>query len=264
MRATKRAFLGLLLQASRHTVLAEPCNEVVCGYWWKNYLSGEDGNAWFDSWNKFMQAKLDLLASIAEEREDTETEPFRVLMIGDSTMSHQFGAICGFMGEREGRRFDPEVTQRGAPGCCMDTLPKEDGGEEGGGRGLCFQYDQFRFLDPKRPDRTSVDAYYFGSGLHLLHMYPHWPEMNPMEPLRIQSWLNYESLLEGVVEGVRAKNGQDVNRFHDEPRHRRRAIYRRVQRDSRRLSGRRGERHHPGGVPKRGIRPCGRGIVSCS
>lgn len=56
-----------------------------------------------------MQAKLDLLASIAEEREDTETEPFRVLMIGDSTMSHQFGAICGFMGEREGRRFDPEV-----------------------------------------------------------------------------------------------------------------------------------------------------------
>ncbi|CAN0083842.1 unnamed protein product [Ectocarpus sp. 6 AP-2014] len=199
-----------LFSALRVNVLGEPCNEVVCGYWWKNYLSGEDGNAWFDSWNKFMQAKLDLLASIAEEREDTETEPFRVLMIGDSTMSHQFGAICGFMGEREGRRFDPEVTQRGAPGCCMDTLPKEDGGEGGGGRGLCFQYDQFRFLDPKRPDRTSVDAYYFGSGLHLLHMYPHWPEMHPMEPLRVQSWLNYESLLEGVVEGVRVKNGQDV------------------------------------------------------
>ncbi|CAN0433950.1 unnamed protein product, partial [Ectocarpus fasciculatus] len=90
-------------------VLAEPCNEVVCGYWWKKYLSSEDGNAWFDSWNKFMQAKLDVLASIAEERADTETEPFRVLMIGDSTMSHQFGAICGFMGEREGRRYDPEV-----------------------------------------------------------------------------------------------------------------------------------------------------------
>ncbi|CAN0501459.1 unnamed protein product, partial [Ectocarpus sp. 12 AP-2014] len=45
------------------------------------------------------------------------------------------------------------------------------------------------------------------------------------------------------------------SRFHDEPRHRRRAIYRRVQRDSRRLSRRRGERHHPGGVPKRGQRP---------
>ena len=79
--------------------------------------------------------------------------------------------------------FAPQEEQRGSPGCCMDTLPKEDGG----GRGLCFQYDQFRFLDPRRPERTKVDAYYFGSGLHLLHMYPHWPEMDPMEPLRIQS-----------------------------------------------------------------------------
>ena len=56
-----------------------------------------------------MQAKLDTLAVIAEEREDTQTDPYRVLMVGDSTMSHQYGAICGFMGEREGRRFDPNV-----------------------------------------------------------------------------------------------------------------------------------------------------------
>ena len=56
-----------------------------------------------------MQAKLDNLAAIAEEREDTQTNPYLVLMVGDSTMSHQFGSVCGFMAEREGRRFDPEV-----------------------------------------------------------------------------------------------------------------------------------------------------------
>lgn len=70
-----------------------------------------------------------------------------------------------------------------SPGCCIDTLPKE----QGGGRGLCFEYDYFRFLDPLRPARRNVDVYYFGSGLHLLHMIPHWPSMDPMEPLRIQS-----------------------------------------------------------------------------
>ncbi|CAN0256736.1 unnamed protein product [Pylaiella littoralis] len=188
-------------------VSAAPSDDVVVGDWWKEFLSGEEGNSWFDSWNHVVQAKFDVLASIAEEREHTETEPYRVLMVGDSTMGHQFGAVCGFMGERGGRRYDPEVrASQKKNGCCMDTLSEE----EGGGRGLCFEYDKFRFVDPKRPEETTVDAYYFGSGLHLLHMYPHWPELNPMEPLRIQSWLNYENLLEGVVQAVRTKNGPDV------------------------------------------------------
>ena len=46
---------------------------------------------------------------IAEEREGTETDPYLVFMVGDSTMSHQYGAICAFMGERDGRRYDPDV-----------------------------------------------------------------------------------------------------------------------------------------------------------
>ncbi|CAM9288249.1 unnamed protein product [Scytosiphon promiscuus] len=197
-------FLGALLLP---LIFAQPCeHDVLCAKWWKEYLSSSDGLSWFDPWNPFMQAKLDVMAAIAEQRGHDKTEPFRVLMVGDSTMSHQFGAMCAFIGEREGRRFDPEYTQKQSPGCCMDTLPKE----EGGGRGLCFEYDYFRFLDPKRPARTSVDVYYFGSGLHLLHMFPRWPEFNPMAPLRVQSWLNYESLLEGVVEGAREANGPDA------------------------------------------------------
>ncbi|CAM9845759.1 unnamed protein product [Ectocarpus sp. 12 AP-2014] len=188
---------------------------MITGGHWKEYLTSEKGNAWFEPWNHVMQAKLDVLAAIVEDEQESSSstsseKPFRVLMVGDSTMSHQYGAICGFMGEREGRRYDPEEAQHGSPGCCMDTLPKEDEGEGGGGRGLCFEFDQFRFLDPKRAARTSVDAYYFGSGLHLLHMYPRWPDMHPMEPLRVQSWLNYESLLEGVVQAVRYKSGPNV------------------------------------------------------
>eukprot|EP00903_Cladosiphon_okamuranus_P016927 g15603.t1 len=152
-----------------------------------------------------MQGKLDTLAAIAEDRENTKTEPYRVLMAGDSTMSHQFGAICGFMGERDDRRYDPNEYQYGSPGCCMDTLPDD----QGGGRGLCFQFDRFNFLDPRRPEGRDpmVDAYYFGSGLHLLHLLPAWPEVDPMDPMRTQEWLNYESLLEGVVRAVREKNG---------------------------------------------------------
>ncbi|CAM9373258.1 unnamed protein product [Ectocarpus sp. 12 AP-2014] len=177
------------------------------GAHWKKYLTSEDGNAWFKPWNHVMQAKLDVLAALVENQQGGRREkPFRVLMVGDSTMRHQYGALYGFMGEREGRRYNPRRAQYGHPGCCMDTLRKE----EGGGRGLCFQLDQLRFLDPKRAGETSVDAYYFGSGLHLLHMLPHWPEMNPMEPLRVQSWLNYESLLEGVVQAVRKNSGQNV------------------------------------------------------
>lgn len=66
----------------------------------------------------------------------------------------------------------------------MDTLPKE----QGGGRGICFQFDKFRFLDPRRPGNRDprVGVYYFGSGLHLLHMLPSWPESDPIDPLRTQ------------------------------------------------------------------------------
>ncbi len=56
-----------------------------------------------------MQAKLDVLAEVTERREPAETDPYVVLMVGDSTMSHQYGALCGFVGQREGRHFDPNV-----------------------------------------------------------------------------------------------------------------------------------------------------------
>lgn len=55
-----------------------------------------------------MQARIDELAVIAEARGDT-TDYFRVMMVGDSTMEHQYGVVCSFLGEREGRRFDREV-----------------------------------------------------------------------------------------------------------------------------------------------------------
>lgn len=62
----------------------------------------------------------------------------------------------------------------GAPGCCVDTL-------EGGGGGLCFDYTWFRFFDPKTAGSKKVDAYYFGSGMHLFHTMPNMP----LEPMRI-------------------------------------------------------------------------------
>lgn len=57
-----------------------------------------------------MQAKFDELSEIAENEGKPE-HPFRVVMWGDSTMKHQFGAVCGFLAEREGRRFDPSVSR---------------------------------------------------------------------------------------------------------------------------------------------------------
>lgn len=39
-----------------------------------------------------------------------KTEPFRVALVGDSTMMMQSGVICAFLGERPGRRFDPAVS----------------------------------------------------------------------------------------------------------------------------------------------------------
>lgn len=59
-----------------------------------------------------MQPRIDALAAIAEAEglEGGNTEPFRVSMVGDSTMMQQHGVICAFLGERAGRRFDPAVS----------------------------------------------------------------------------------------------------------------------------------------------------------
>lgn len=54
-----------------------------------------------------MQAKFDELVEIAEA--ENKEKPFRILMVGDSTMKHQFGSMCGFLGEREGHRFNSAV-----------------------------------------------------------------------------------------------------------------------------------------------------------
>lgn len=55
-----------------------------------------------------MQAKFHELSAMVEAEEGKE-ESFRVLMVGDSTMKHQFGVLCSFLGENKGRRFNPEV-----------------------------------------------------------------------------------------------------------------------------------------------------------
>ena len=60
-----------------------------------------------------MQGKIDELVEIAEAREDAK-EYYRVTMVGDSTMEHQYGVVCSFLAEREGSRFDPEVCRRTA------------------------------------------------------------------------------------------------------------------------------------------------------
>lgn len=57
--------------------------------------------------NTPMQAKFDQLAALAEMED--KAQPYRIVMMGDSTMKHQFGAMCAFLGERPGRRFDPMV-----------------------------------------------------------------------------------------------------------------------------------------------------------
>ena len=47
---------------------------------------------------------------------------------------------------------------------------------------MCFDYTWFRFLDPNTAARQTVDAYYFGCGLHLFHMAP----AGALEPIRVQ------------------------------------------------------------------------------
>lgn len=70
------------------------------------------------------QPRIDQLAALVEssEREgeggsDHDGDsggrgPFRVALVGDSTMMQQHGVLCAFLGERPGRRFDPSVRVR--------------------------------------------------------------------------------------------------------------------------------------------------------
>ncbi|CAM9442635.1 unnamed protein product, partial [Scytosiphon promiscuus] len=107
---------------------------------WKEFLSvgGDGGASWFARWNAMAQPRIDELAALAEAEAaengrngiggDTgidgnggHAEPFRVAMVGDSTMMQQHGVICAFLGERADRRFDPAMHQEE---CCIDTLPR--------------------------------------------------------------------------------------------------------------------------------------------
>lgn len=66
------------------------------------------------------QPRINQLVGLAEARSEGEGEgssdhdgggggPFRVTLVGDSTMMQQHGVLCAFLGERPGRRFDPAV-----------------------------------------------------------------------------------------------------------------------------------------------------------
>lgn len=55
-----------------------------------------------------MQAKFDELSRIVEAQVN-KTDSFRVLMVGDSTIKHQFGAMCAFLGESQRSVFDTGV-----------------------------------------------------------------------------------------------------------------------------------------------------------
>lgn len=70
-----------------------------------------------------VQPRIDQLVAVIAESETAtsrrsgegssgdKAEPFRVALVGDSTMMMQSGVICAFLGERPGRRFDPAVSQ---------------------------------------------------------------------------------------------------------------------------------------------------------
>ncbi|CAN0137112.1 unnamed protein product [Ectocarpus sp. 6 AP-2014] len=205
---------------------AQP-DKYMSGAQWKNFLSsGVGGDTWFTRWNSMVQPRIDKLAALAEaERNGGDAsssggrgtqQPFRVAMVGDSTMMQQHGVICAFLAERVGSLFDAAGHQ---DECCIDTLPREPAEEGGdandngtpaldlgnhtanGGRGVCFRHSFQKFLEPPQWESLgSPDAVYFGSGLHLLHM-------AIMEAERAQAWLTYERDLENAVETYRAAGG---------------------------------------------------------
>lgn len=104
------------------------------------------------------QPRIDQLVSLAEAeskgREDGGTrlnnnygnrvEPFRVTMVGDSTMMQQHGVICAFLGERPDRRFDPAVRRCPSRTSCasvevsMDVAGRVRGRTEESCRGCCL------------------------------------------------------------------------------------------------------------------------------
>ncbi|CAB1104567.1 unnamed protein product [Ectocarpus sp. CCAP 1310/34] len=202
-------------------------DKYMSGAQWKNFLeSGVGGDTWFTRWNAMVQPRIDKLAALAETERNWgdasssggrgTQQPFRVAMIGDSTMMQQHGVICAFLAERAGSLFDAAGHQ---DECCIDTLPREpaeegeDANDHGtpaldlhnhtvnGGRGVCFRRSFQKFLEPPEWESLgSPDAVYFGSGLHLLHMHV-------MEAERAQGWLTYERDLESAVETYRAAGG---------------------------------------------------------
>eukprot|EP00903_Cladosiphon_okamuranus_P010026 g9508.t1 len=194
---------------------------------WKISLN-QGTKGWFSRWDAMVQPRIDqLIAAIAASETLTSTrggegnpgdnaEPFRVALVGDSTMMMQSGVICAFLAERPGRRFDPAEHNEE---CCVDTLPRQEVPAEqpgevegpapafqaGGGRGLCFRDAFQRYADPPEWEALgSPDVVYFGSGLHFLHM------CGPgkfLEAKRVQGWLNYERDLEKAVQMYRAGGG---------------------------------------------------------
>lgn len=63
-----------------------------------------------------IQPRIDALAALAEAEGKDGSPPYLVTMVGDSTMMHQHGAMCSFLAERPGRRFDPAVRVFVVPG----------------------------------------------------------------------------------------------------------------------------------------------------
>ncbi|CAM9242043.1 unnamed protein product, partial [Sphacelaria rigidula] len=90
----------LVLLGTVNVLLVEPAEHTDYGKWWKDFLSSGSERSWFDHWNPFLQVKFDELSRLAEE--DPDKPPYKVSMVGDSTMRHQFGAMCAYLAEREG------------------------------------------------------------------------------------------------------------------------------------------------------------------
>ncbi|CAN0180010.1 unnamed protein product [Pylaiella littoralis] len=224
LSAAVTAWAALAL-VSFSTAKAQPDKYMTGGDWKTFFTQGKRRDTtWWIGWNSMIQPRIDELAALVEsDREKSHSGPFRVTMVGDSTMMQQHGAVCSFLGERPGRRFDPSKHQEE---CCIDTPPQrsqsskkaaldihtetnlgnsEMGTEEEGGRGLCFRHHDKHFLDdPEWESLGSPDAVYFGCGLHLMHMSR--PGLGLYRE-SVKGWLTYERDLENVVKTYREEGG---------------------------------------------------------
>ncbi|CAN0390024.1 unnamed protein product [Pylaiella littoralis] len=211
-----------LVLVSLFTADAQP-HRFENGGTWKARMSRVDGvgSSWWGRWNSMIQPRIDELVAVLEsDRERNHSWPFRVTMVGDSTMMHQHGVVCGFLGERPGRRFDPTQHQEE---CCIDTLPREvhnsevtfdvhtditfgnTTGTAEGGRGLCFRHHNVNYLDSSEWESFgSPDAVYFGCGMHLMHMARPGGGISGES---VRGWLTYERDLENFVDTYRAEGG---------------------------------------------------------